>query len=575
MKKRYYLSMLSLLPLVIMFDVIYFVSHKSLRMLLMMGIPHIIVFGFVNLIGIYFLYKPIDIFFLTGKNTPETQKRVNRITLCSTAWMFIIGVVSFIVLLISVFVFDIAKDQVSLEKMPRLFFLSIISSSTFIWAIIPSTITYFQINDFALDLKLTVFQKFQILFPVGKNRIGRSLLSVFIILGIFPTLLLILELVIVQTVTPETYAEFMHGTHEDSLLWDQFITLTGFIFAIIFIPRSFTKPIYSLLKEFDKVGKGDYSTRAAIISSDEIGNLTREFNEMVYQLESSHNKQEEYSHNLEKSLERLNQEVFEREAAQKLAKQHQDRLYQSEKMASVGTLVSGVAHEINNPNNFILLNSDNLADVWKDLIPLLDMHQEENGDFDIAGLPYSEIREEISMIINGIKEGSLRIKNIVQTLKDFARKDPGNLDQEVDIINVIEDSETILTNLIKKSTDRFSISIADNIPKITGNIQQIEQVVINLISNACHSLKDRSKAISVSSNFDNKFLSIIVKDEGVGISPENLKYVMDPFFTTKRDTGGTGLGLSISYTIIKEHSGELHIKSEVGKGTIATIKLPI
>jgi signal transduction histidine kinase len=323
------------------------------------------------------------------------------------------------------------------------------------------------------------------------------------------------------------------------------------------------------------VRKGDYSTRAAIVTDDEIGHLTQNFNEMVHDLEIAHNKQLEYSHKLEKNLEQLNKEIIERERAEELARQQQQKLFQSEKMASVGTLVSGVAHEINNPNNFILLNSDNLADVWNDLIPLLDKYAEEKGDFTVAGLNYSEIRNEVSMIINGVKEGSERIKKIVQTLKDFARTDPGNLNQIINIADIIDDSLTILTGFIKRHTNHFSINLSEDIPKIKGNIQQIEQVIINLISNACQALENKEQKITVSTALDNKSMQIIVRDEGRGISSEDLKYIMDPFFTTKRDIGGTGLGLSISYNIIKDHGGELIINSEVGKGTTAVIRLPL
>jgi C4-dicarboxylate-specific signal transduction histidine kinase len=323
------------------------------------------------------------------------------------------------------------------------------------------------------------------------------------------------------------------------------------------------------------VGKGDYSTQAAILAEDEISLLTDNFNKMVYELQSSYNKLEEYSHTLEKNLEQLNKEITERENAEKLAKEQQKKLFQSEKMASLGILVSGVAHEINNPNNFILLNSDNLSDVWNDLIPFLDKQAKEKGGFMLAGLSYNEIRDEVSLIINGIKEGSERIKKIVQTLKDFARKDHGNLDQEVHIPTVIDDSITILTSLIKKSTNHFSSYISESLPRIKGNTQQIEQVIINLISNACHALENREQEINISASVENNSVKITVRDLGRGISEEDIKYIMDPFFTTKRDTGGTGLGLSISYNIIKDHSGELVIKSVHGEGTTAEITLPV
>ena len=576
MKKRYYLSMLSVFPLILVFDGVYLVYHQSLELFLMQALPHFVLFGLLNFLGTYFLYKPIEHIFTQGEDTKQAKKRINHLTWYSTGWIFFLGALYVAIPLMLVFLFPTVFNNIelfSMDKISPILWLTFIPSFLFVYAIFPAFITYFLINDYSLDLKAKAFLNFQILYPAGKKRIGLTLLFVFIILSFFPTLLVILELVI--TSAGDEYAQFTSMDPLESVLADRFLVFVGLIFAVVLVTRSFTKPIYSLLKAINNVREGNYSTRAAIIAEDEIGLLTKNFNEMVHDLEVSHHKQEEYSRTLEKNLEQLNKEIAERENAEKLANEQQKKLFQAEKMASVGILVSGVAHEINNPNNFILLNSDNLSDVWKDLIPFLDKYAEDHGDFMIAGLMYSKIRDEISMIINGIKEGSERIKKIVQTLKDFAREDPGNLDQVVDIPAVIDDSVTILSSLIKKSTDRFSTKYSENLPKIKGNFQQIEQVVINLISNACHALEHRNKEINISTIFDHNSVLIVVQDEGKGISPENLKYIMDPFFTTKRDSGGTGLGLSISYNIIKEHGGELIIKSEVGKGTTATIKLPV
>jgi len=238
--------------------------------------------------------------------------------------------------------------------------------------------------------------------------------------------------------------------------------------------------------------------------------------------------------------------------------------------------VSGVAHEINNPNNFMLLNSNNLADIWLEIKPVLDKYSEEKGDFIIAGLPYSELRNEVASLISGIAEGSERIRTIVQNLKNFARQDPGNMDELVDLNKVIGSSVIILSNVIKKSTDYFRTDMDEALPMIKGNFQQVEQVIINLISNACQALSDKTKAIVVSTFFDKDRNRIIleVKDEGQGIEEIDLKHIIDPFFTTKRETGGTGLGLSISYGIIKEHKGNLSFKSKSGKGTVAQITFP-
>jgi signal transduction histidine kinase len=146
----------------------------------------------------------------------------------------------------------------------------------------------------------------------------------------------------------------------------------------------------------------------------------------------------------------------------------------------------------------------------------------------------------------------------------------------VDVNVVIEAATVILSNLIKKSTDNFVFEPLTNIPAIKGNFQKIEQVVINLITNACQALTNRTQAVRVKTFLEGETrLAITVSDQGSGISPEHLKYIMDPFFTTKRDSGGTGLGLSISYSIVKDHGGELSIESAPGKGTTAKVVLPI
>lgn len=270
-------------------------------------------------------------------------------------------------------------------------------------------------------------------------------------------------------------------------------------------------------------------------------------------------------------------DVTTRQHMKMLNKQNQERLMQADKMATLGILVSGVAHEINNPNNFILLNSNNLSDLWQDLQYHLDIKLANDGDFTLAGLPYSEIRNDIAPLITGISEGAERIRKIVQSLKDFARKDPGNIDQCIDLNSAVEKSLIILNNLIKKSTRRFSLSYQSKLPLVKGNFQQIEQVIINLVTNACQAITDVNQAISIKTFYlpESQQVAVEVRDQGRGISPEHLKYIFDPFFTTKRDCGGTGLGLSISYNIVKDHHGELKFDSLPGQGTTVLVLLPV
>lgn len=251
-------------------------------------------------------------------------------------------------------------------------------------------------------------------------------------------------------------------------------------------------------------------------------------------------------------------------------------LIQADKMISLGVLVSGVAHEINNPNNFIMLNAPILSDVLESISPILEKYYEENGDFNVGGLPYSEMRHEIPKLLSGILVGSNRIKRIVQELKYFSRQDPAEMSQTLDINGVIKNSITLISNMIRKSTKKFTVEYGKNLPLIRGSLQRLEQVFVNLIQNACQALPDKTKGIFMASSFNDTSGDIIVevRDEGKGIPNEVLPRVMDPFFTTRRSYGGTGLGLSVSANIVKDHAGRITVDSQLGKGTAFKVFFP-
>jgi PAS domain S-box-containing protein len=270
-------------------------------------------------------------------------------------------------------------------------------------------------------------------------------------------------------------------------------------------------------------------------------------------------------------------DVTERKQAEEQLRHHEQQMMQASKMVALGTLVSSVAHEINNPNNFIMLNAPLLLEAWESSKPILEEYYEKNGDFIIGGLKYTEMREMIPVLFSGILDGSRRIKEIVEDLRDFVRRDASDMTQSVDLNAVIKSAITLLSNMIMKSTQKFSIEYASDLPRLRGNFQRFEQVIINLIQNACQALPDSQRGISVSTSYDEKKRSILIsiQDEGMGIPPKALPHIMEPFFTTKRDSGGLGLGLSISSRIVKEHGGTLTFTSQPGKGTTAEIILPI
>jgi len=269
-------------------------------------------------------------------------------------------------------------------------------------------------------------------------------------------------------------------------------------------------------------------------------------------------------------------DITDRKRAEELAEAQKIQLIQAEKMVTLGILVSGVAHEINNPNNFIMLNGSMLQKIWAETEPILNDYAQKYGSFYLAGLTYPEEKDQIQRLLDSVQGGGKRIQKIVTGLKDFARFDTGELHAGVKISEVINQAILIANNLISKSTNRFIVEIEQDLPLIKGNFQKMEQVIINLITNSCQALSDQSKLLKIKVFRENQKNKLYIKviDEGRGIPEDVKKHMFDPFFTTKRDTGGTGLGLSISYAIIKDHAGDLYFE-RINHQTIANIVLPI
>lgn len=269
-------------------------------------------------------------------------------------------------------------------------------------------------------------------------------------------------------------------------------------------------------------------------------------------------------------------DVTDKKMAEEESKFQLEQLMQADKMIALGTLVSGVAHEINNPNNFVILNIPLIEKVWFNILPILHTYYEENGDFSVGDrLKYSKIKESMPLLLGGINDGAKRIKNIVEDLKSFARKDSSGYTQEIDINKVIQTSVNLTANLVSKSTDKFSVKYAKAPLFVKGNQQKLEQVIINLIENSCQALTERNQSIKIVVEKKSDFILLHVIDKGKGMEAEIIRKITHPFFTTKRNNGGTGLGLSIASKIILQHNGILTFDSLPGEGTIASIKLPI
>ncbi len=260
------------------------------------------------------------------------------------------------------------------------------------------------------------------------------------------------------------------------------------------------------------------------------------------------------------------------------ARLQKEQLYQSAKLASLGTLVSGVAHEINNPIATVMLNLQVFEKVWQSSQPIMDGHLERSEGFTVGGMPYPQLKERIPRLLRDAREGVTRVKRIVGDLKDFAGVHPSHTKSDVDLNGIVEKAVGLVGNLIKKATTDFKSDYAPQLPCFNGNGQRIEQVAVNLLVNACQA-KDSERPMSLEVitglHAQSGEIFLKVRDSGTGMAPEVIDRITDPFYTTKRDTGGTGLGLSISHTIVKDHGGRMVFESRPGHGTTVTVYLPV
>lgn len=257
-------------------------------------------------------------------------------------------------------------------------------------------------------------------------------------------------------------------------------------------------------------------------------------------------------------------------------KQQQKQLMQADKMASLGILVSGVAHEINNPSSLLLLNLPVIQEFYDDAEDILETHYQEHGDFYIAGLEYSRMRDEIPSMLQDMLIGTQKIRRIVNDLKDFARETPDDWKEQIDLNETLEVAIRLVDKTIRQSCDQFNVEYTRPLPSFYGSAQKIEQVIINLIVNACQALESSNQAINIRTFLkDEKQLCLEVWDQGKGIEPHNITRLCDPFFTTRREDGGTGLGLSISSKIVQEHGGSLVYESIPKHGTKAILTFSV
>lgn len=344
------------------------------------------------------------------------------------------------------------------------------------------------------------------------------------------------------------------------------------------------------------ISDGKLDVEIPVRGKDEIAEVALAFNTMVQNLREAGRRRDEYedqlnqlNKSLEQRVERRTQDLARKnldlEQANRAIKETQAKLMHSEKMASVGVLAAGVAHEINNPIGFVLSNVRTLDEYVKIYQALLVMHEElldiqdpvsrEAKHAELVRFAIEHdidfVREDIEDLLKDAIDGAQRVGDIVRNLKSFSHAEQETEFKPHDLNECIRTTLKMADNQLKYHCK--VVTDLGDLPESYCSPGQINQVLLNLLVNAGQAIEG-SGAIKVTSRFDGENIEIRVTDTGKGIEKDAIKKLFDPFYTTKPVGEGTGLGLSISYGIIKEHQGEILVQSKVGAGTSFTLVLP-
>jgi len=319
--------------------------------------------------------------------------------------------------------------------------------------------------------------------------------------------------------------------------------LTSIILLLILsaITSTIIKPLQGMVQATQRIAQGELNHRVAVDWRDEIGQLAESFNRMTENLKLANENLIQWSKTLERRVEERTREL----------KEMQDYLVQSEKLASLGKMAAGIAHEINNPLTSILINTHLLLEKLEKL---------DKKD---------EFYENLSLIA----EETSRCTQIVRGLLEFARESKPQKTQ-TDINDLIEKTVLLLENKASFQNIRIVKQLKPDLPLILVDRAKIQQVFWNFMINACEAMPHGGQlTITTDLSENKKAIEIRFIDTGVGIPPEHINKIFDPFFTTK--PSGTGLGLAICYGIIQQHNGAIEVKSEPGRGTVFTLYLPL
>lgn len=250
------------------------------------------------------------------------------------------------------------------------------------------------------------------------------------------------------------------------------------------------------------------------------------------------------------------------------------QLILQDKLKSVDLVTSSISHEINNICNFMVNNLKITFQAWNDIFTIIKEYEDENGEFLIGGISSSEIDKVIPRLMISIIDGINRISDTIDDFRKYVKEGLNSETAVIDINEVVRRVVTILNHHIFIYTENFNFNFTEGLPKIKGNMQKLEQLIINLLMNALQSLPNRQRGVFISTGMTSDKVYIEINDEGVGIPKNIMPHIYEPFFSTKYSSGGSGLGLYLSKSIIEDFGGEINIQSEENRGTKVTIYLP-